>query len=224
MDRRRIVVSLGLVGALAISACSNGVSDTPVSDEPLPTVVIQNSYADYGPSVRSMADIADTVVVGTLSEIRTDVWTHIDGEDPFPSEEVYDGAVFVVDRVAKGNVDVGDEVVVRYQTQVRDPETKRPEARVITDGWPFASDDLGSRFVLFLVEDPRSGLNVFVDERFAIAQILESGEVRSHFDPGPLNPWFAADGQGVRERRPWNAVESELSDVARDSGQLNRGW
>lgn len=219
MGRHGTALALVLAAAIVLSGCTREDAESE-----LPIAQVSYSYIDYEPSVQSMAAMADLVAVGTLTELRSVVWTHVDEEDPFAEEEVYDGAVFVVDRVAKGELATGDEVVVRYQVLLRDPETKRATAEVVTDAWRFSSEDLGSRFALFLVEDERSGLYYFVDQRFAIARILATGEVSSHFEAGPLNPWFVKATADGFQQRTWDGLLAEFASVALDNGQLDRGW
>ncbi len=219
MGRPRTTLALVLVAAVVLSSCAREDAASG-----LPIARATYSYIDYEPSVQSMAAMADLVAVGTLTELRNVVWTYVDEEDPFAEEEVYDGAVFVIDRIAKGRPAVGDEVVVRYQVLLRDPETKSATAKVITDAWRFSSEDLGSRFALFLVEDQRAGLYYFVDQRFAIARILDTGEVSSHFEAGPLNPWFVEASAGGFQERTWDDLLPEFASVARENGQLDRGW
>ncbi len=103
-----------LVLALTIVGCGASPEDPfeglAVYDESIPETAFEQFYVAHE-DFRAMSRSSELIVVGSLAGYDQNVLTQeADEEDPEQLKTVFDGYVFVVDEVIKGDIAVGDEV------------------------------------------------------------------------------------------------------------------
>ena len=138
-----------------------------------------------------MADDAEIVAVATLRDVVPEVYVlpPTEDESSTPTWLVYDGLVFTIDTLVKGDGPEGDD---RETVTVRTPvllvgEDGEPISRMETKHFAIGYDDIGKRYAVFLT------LSLVDDELYdlhtpdGVAELVD-GKVSVRADRDPKHP------------------------------------
>jgi hypothetical protein len=191
--RRRGGLATLVTMGLLVSACTGVAPDaTPV--QPLETECLPIA------SVQELAAMSTVVMIGELTEIRSNVFVlRPDSEDPQAFETVYDGWVFRPIGQVKG--DSGNEVVVGLPSGIREAVTGTLVSVFSLDAYRIDRSDMGHRYVMFLTETDRPHLWELVAGPLAVAEVNPDGtlEVGRAYDVAGGNPLEPFRGRDVSE-------------------------
>lgn len=138
MRGSKLHVLFALLVVAALASCSTSPEDPfeglAVYDESIPETAFEQFYVAYD-NFGEMSRSSELIVVGTLAGYEQNVLTQgPDEEDPEQVKTVFDGYVFVVDEVIKGDVGIGDELRVATTSLMLNPDDsprfRIPEAEV----------------------------------------------------------------------------------------------
>lgn len=148
-------------------------------------------------SAVELAASAEIVAVATLTEIVPDVYElPPDPEASVPTTLVYDGLVFTIDKLVKGNDRT--PVTVRTPSLLLDAEGEKI-SRIEPEHLPLGAGDLGKRYLIFLTPS-------LVDE-----------EIYDFETPDGIT---AVDGSVVTSRKPQDKKDPLADIVGRPTSEL----
>lgn len=158
---RRRLPTVALLVVIASSCSSDGTSpvdvaepttpadenvEAAVEDDDLPVEQMESFYVRFE-SARAMAASADVVAVVTLAEIEPDVFELLPTAEGPQVTLLYEGLVFTVDRLIKGNGET--TVTVRTPTLLVGADGG-PISRMAPDHPPIGASDIGTSYLVFL--------------------------------------------------------------------------
>jgi len=205
-----------MIMALLVAACATVPSRGPTAAQnDVPTQRIMGYQLPID-SVAELYEMSNLVLVGEFTGVRREVFVQPpDGDEVMAGvepllETVYDGLAFRPVEMIKGGV--GDEVVVRVPSGLRDAKSRKLISRLIPNSYPISQADVGHRYLLFLSNKytKEYGLWNYVSGPFGVSEVRGDGTLKvsgilTGTGPNPVAPY---DGRNV----------DDLIDVLRSYG------
>ncbi len=180
-----------MVVVVAVSACGARPDPDPGA---IPTQEVQYDHLPGTDSLEWIRDHAQVVVVAELVRIEPEAFAAYDPESADGIESVFRGMVFRPLRWLKGSG--GDqELTVLDVAAFRDRASTEIVSYVVSDAYPFTDEDVGRRFLLFLMADPplegtvAEGFYAINARRYGTVLLRDDGSFASHRPDDPDNPW-----------------------------------
>jgi len=192
-----------IVGLLiSSSGCgqeSDKQPDSVGTRDSLPTETI-SLYEVPIRDVAELAGMSTVVVTATLKGVREAYFTYEEpkDDDPDAGRIEYDGYVFEPIEWVKGEEADGDLVVARESMSLESDGT--PIARLIPNGYPIDSHDVGRSYLLFL--GPAYGgtvgdILVPTSAHFGIVEILPDGTIVLTDPKNSLDPLYEVRNETI---------------------------